>query len=94
MFRKATLAAALFLGLSATSCLGPNNAYNSIRNWNANLSDTDVVNEIVFLGFLVVPVYGVALLGDYVIFNTIQYWGGDNPISAPGEFPEGFGKGK
>jgi hypothetical protein len=41
---------------------------------------------------VIIPVYGIALLGDYVIFNTMDYWSGDNMINDPGPFPEGFGK--
>lgn len=90
--KKSLLAGALALSLLSQGCLGPNNAYNGIRNWNAKVSDQDWVNEVLFLGMVIVPVYGVALLGDYVIFNTIDYWTGENPIKEPGPFPEGFGK--
>ena len=80
-------AGALALSALAPSCLGPNNAYNSIRNWNAEVSDSDAISEILFLGMVIIPVYGVTLLGDYVIFNTIEYWSGENPIGDPGPFP-------
>jgi hypothetical protein len=84
--KNAILSGVLAMGLS-TSCLGPDNAYRSIRNWNANLSDQDWVNELVFLGITIIPVYGIALIGDVLIFNTINYWTGDNPIGDPGPFP-------
>jgi len=85
--KKAFLSLALALGILTTSCLGPDNAYHSVKNWNANLSDTDVVNEVVFLAMVIIPVYGIVLLGDYVIFNTITYWSGENTINDPGAFP-------
>ena len=50
MIRKATLAGALVLGMLSGGCLGPNNAHNGLRNWNAEVSDQDWVNELVFLG--------------------------------------------
>jgi hypothetical protein len=87
--KKALAAGILALGLGSSSCLGPDNAYGSIKNWNAGLSDQDWVNEVVFLGLHIIPVYQLALLGDIVIFNTIGYWTGDNPISDPGAF-KGF----
>lgn len=87
MFRKATVAAALALGLSSASCLGPNAAHNSVRNWNANLDAHDAVKELVFLGFNIIPVYGVAYFADVVVLNTIAYWTGDAPIEDPGAFP-------
>ena len=92
MIRKATLAGALALGILSTSCLGPNNAQNSLRNWNAEVSDQDWVCEIVFLGLNVIPVYGIASIADVLVLNTIDYWSGDNPIDEPGPFPSGFGK--
>lgn len=70
-----------------TSCLGPDNLYRSVKNWNASLSDQDWINEIVYIAFVIVPVYQVALIGDQLIFNTISYWSSEESISDPGEFP-------
>lgn len=87
--KNALAAGILALGLGSSSCLGPDYAYGSIKNWNAGLSDQDWVNEVVFLGLVIIPVYPIALLGDVVIFNTIGYWTGKNPISDSGAF-KGF----
>ena len=87
LLQKTFLAAVLALSLGTSSCLGPDHAYNSIKNWNATLSDKDWINEIVFLGLNIIPVYGIAWLGDVLIFNTVDYWGGDNMIDEPGPFP-------
>ena len=84
--KKALIACALALGLS-TSCLGPDNLYNSVKNWNAGLSDQDFVNELVYIGFMIIPVYPIALMADQLIFNTITYWSGEDTISSPGDFP-------
>ncbi|MEZ6015255.1 MAG: DUF3332 family protein [Planctomycetota bacterium] len=78
--------AALLLG--ATSCLGPNNATNSLRNWNATVTDMDWADELLFLGMNIVPVYGIAMFADVVVLNTIDYWTGENPVSEPGAFPD------
>ena len=48
--KKALVSLALVLGLTCPSCLGPDHLYNSIKNWNAELSEQDWVNELVFLG--------------------------------------------
>jgi hypothetical protein len=89
--KKALLASVLALGLVGSSCLGPDNLYGQVKNWNAGLSEQDWLDEIVFLGLWIIPVYPIALLGDVVIFNTWGYWTGDNPISDPGPF-EGFAR--
>ena len=90
--RKAMLAGVLASTLFVTGCLGPNNAQNSVRNWNATVTDMNWVNEILYLiplGF----VQSLALWADSLIFNTIDYWSGSNPISDPGEFPDSFTNG-
>ncbi|MDB2575691.1 MAG: DUF3332 family protein [Planctomycetota bacterium] len=87
--KKIIAAAALTLG--ATGCLGPNNAANSLLNWNAEVSDHDAVNEAVFIGMNIIPVYPIAYMVDVVVLNTIEYWSGGNPVDAPGPFP-GFSR--
>lgn len=89
--KKTLVATALTLGLTCSSCLGPDNLYHSVKNWNANLSDQDWVNEVVFLGLVIIPVYPLAMAGDVLICNTIGYWSGNNPVKDPGAFP-GFTK--
>lgn len=86
MIKTKFLACAALLA-GATSCLGPNHAFNGIHNWNATVTEYDWANEVIYLGLNIIPVYGVAHLGDILIFNTMHYWTGENPIDAPGPFP-------
>ena len=64
-------------------CIGGFNLTTNVHDWNSNLG-SKWVNEIVFLAFVIVPVYGITLLGDGIIFNSIEFWGGENPISKGG----------
>ena len=89
--KKRLLALVLGTVLMTSSCLGPNHLFNSMLNWNAEVSNQDWINEALFLGMVIVPVYPVVLLADVVVFNTIAYWG-ENPINKPGAFPETFHK--
>ena len=45
------------------------------------------MNELVYIGFMIIPVYPIALMADQLIFNTITYWSGEDTISSPGDFP-------
>jgi len=85
--KKTILATALLASLCCSSCLGPDPAYNSIKNWNATVTDEDWINELIFIGMHVVPVYPFALMGDILVFNTSGYWSGNYLISEPGPFP-------
>ena len=89
--KHALICGILALSLGTPSCLGPDNAYNSIKNWNVDLAEQDWINEVVYLGLNIIPVYPIVLFGDIVIFNTIGYWSGNNPINDPGPF-KGFTK--
>jgi len=85
--KKALIASLLTLGLAGSSCLGPDRLYNSVKNWNAEISEQDWVNEAVFIGLNIVLVYPFALVGDVLVFNTVSYWHDENLIKDPGPFP-------
>lgn len=42
------------------------------------------VDEVLFLAFVIIPVYGVATLVDGVVFNSIEFWTGQNPVKFAG----------
>ena len=65
-------------------CIGHFRLTGNLLSWNHQLSNK-WVNELVFLGLNVLPVYPFSLLGDAFIFNAIEFWGGNNPISSTGE---------
>ena len=82
---KKTLTALCAAALFSTSCLGPCNAFQSTMSWNSRATDNKYLNEIIYLPASVF-VHSFALFGDLVIFNSIEFWGGENPISKPTEF--------
>jgi len=84
--KKTLTAIAMVAALGTTSCVGPYNAFNSVASWNSRVSDSKFLNELVYIGLYIIPVYGIASLGDALIFNSIEFWGGENPISKPEEF--------
>ena len=85
--KKSIAAVALFASLTCTSCLGPDPAYSSIQNWNAKVTDQDWINECIFLGLNIIPVYPIALFVDILVFNTIGYWSGDYVFGPVEQFP-------
>lgn len=83
---KLLAASALCLTVTTTSCIGPNNAYNSLASWNSTVTENKVVNELLFLGLNIVPAYPVFLFGDYIVFNSWEWWTGENLIKPAKEF--------
>ena len=84
--RAASAAIALSISLTSTSCIGPNNAFNGVLGWNSKLSESKYVNELAFLGLNIIPVYGLCLFGDFLIFNSVEFWTGSNWIAKPSEY--------
>lgn len=72
---------ALTVSILSTSCLGSFSAFNNLKDWNHQVSDSKFVNNLLFWGLNIVPVYGLFFIGDALIFNTIEFWSGSNPIA-------------
>ncbi len=77
--KTAALAGVLALASLSTACYGPFHATRNLHKWNGQVSENKWVVEIVYLipGFIAYPLF---VMGDSLIFNSIQFWGGDNPI--------------
>lgn len=61
-------------------CYGSFNLTKSLHEWNGRVG-SDWGNEGVFLLLVIIPVYGVTLLVDAIILNSIEFWSGDNPVN-------------
>ena len=40
------------------------------------------MNELVFIALHIVPVYEIAYLADVIVFNSIEFWSGSNPVAS------------
>ena len=76
-----TAALAALLCSSMTSCMGKFALTRNLYAWNDQVSNK-FVNEIVFVAFWILPVYEVCGLADLLVLNTIEFWSGDNPMTA------------
>ncbi len=79
LFLSAALAA--LLCSSMTSCMGKFALTRNLYSWNEQISNK-FVNEIVFVAFWILPVYEVCGIADLFVLNTIEFWSGDNPMTA------------
>lgn len=84
-FFAVLLSVTILMGtVSFSGCIGSFNLTKKVYNWNQSVGDK-WVNELVFLVFLVVPVYEISLFIDGIILNLIEFWSGNNPVSFVGE---------
>jgi hypothetical protein len=83
---KKFIPALLIASVLLTGCTGPFALTKNLHKWQTNVSEDPWAEEVVFLGCAIFQVYSVCMLGDALIFNSIEFWGGENPIqkaSAP-----------
>lgn len=80
---KSVLLAIVFLGvtLSQSSCIGSFQMTSNLYNWNKNEVGGKWGSELVFLAFVIIPVYSVTLLADGIVLNSIEFWTGSNPLA-------------
>ncbi len=64
-----------------SSCIGSFSLFNKYEKWQCNMTGNKFINGIV--GFILQPIVGgVCLFVDAVVLNTIEFWTGNNPVSA------------
>ena len=64
-----------------TSCIGSFKLTNKVLSWNHQIG-SKFVNELVFVGLWILPVYEISAIADALIINSIEFWSGTNPIEA------------
>lgn len=85
--RKSKLSLAAIILCSSilcSSCVGSFGLFNRLSSWNRTIGNK-FVNELVFLAFNFVPVYGVAYIADLFVINSIEFWSGTNPMANIGD---------
>jgi hypothetical protein len=70
----------ILLSFLTAGCYGSFSAFSRLKSWNQRASNEPWANEVIFLILNVVPVYGVTLLADAILFNSLAFWTGDNPM--------------
>lgn len=74
------VAVLLSMSLVLSSCIGSFNLTNKVKDWNEGLG-SKFVNELVFIGLHIIPVYELTILADVLVLNSIEFWTGNSAIS-------------
>ncbi|NLH48692.1 MAG: DUF3332 family protein [Myxococcales bacterium] len=65
---------------SFASCAGKFSLTHKLLNWNLSLNKW--LGSFLLFVFIILPVYGICLLIDWVILNVIEFYSGNNPVAA------------
>ncbi len=81
--RRAAILSVAAIGLvTTTGCFGSFQLTRKLYSFNKSVSSDKFVQELVFLGLNIVPVYSLASLGDVIFANTVEFWTGSNPVAS------------
>jgi hypothetical protein len=72
----ALLAGGMTMGLSG--CIGSNAVTGYVMKFNLEAVDNRYARG--GLNILLAPVYGLSIMADALVFNSIQFWAGKNPL--------------
>jgi hypothetical protein len=73
----AALAAA---AVPASGCYGKYTAFHKVHKWNGGVTASRIANSAIHFGLWILPVYELVILGDILIFNTVETFTGKNPL--------------
>ena len=76
---KKTIAVVLIVALFTTGCTGSFNLTRKVYNFHRSQTDK-WSDELCFLLVALIPVYSLATLADAIVFNSIEFWTGKNPV--------------
>ncbi len=71
----------------SSGCMGSFGLTKAVYHFNETVTGNKIVNNLVFWGLAIVPVYSLAMAGDLLILNTIEFWTGNKLLgdaSVPG----------
>jgi len=69
------------LAILSSGCIGQFALTGEVRKFNLEQTPDRWGREILFVVLYVVPVYPFAGAADLIIFNSIEFWQGKNPIN-------------
>jgi len=57
----------------ATGCYGSYGAFHAVHRWNGHATENKIANSAIHLGMWILPIYPLCLLGDFLVFNNIEF---------------------
>jgi hypothetical protein len=76
--RTVLTGAAATAALATTGCMGKFALTTGLYGWNEKVTGNKLVNNLIFWGLNLLPVYELAVTVDLLILNVIEFWTGSN----------------
>lgn len=75
------LAVLIAIAVPATGCYGKFALVRKVYAFNGSVGDKFLRSLVTWI-FIWLPVYGLAAFVDFIVFNTIEFWTGTNPVDS------------
>jgi len=75
------LGLAAIFATTAAGCFGRFRAVNAVYDLNKSASDSMVVRSLVTFAFVVIQVYTVAFLIDWIVLNVVDFFNGTSGVA-------------
>ena len=62
-------------------CYGNFPLTKAIYRLNGDISRNSIVQQVTFWVFVIVPVYGVGMFADAIVFNLVEFWTGEQLLA-------------
>lgn len=82
--KKHSSLALVVMVLGLAGCMGSFTLTKKLYGFNDTVTDSKVINNVIFWGLNILPIYEFAVLGDALILNTIEFWTGSNLLADAG----------
>lgn len=60
-----------------SGCYGSFPLTNAVYKINGNVTDNTIIHSIVMIILVIIPVYGISMIVDGIVLNSIEFWSGD-----------------
>lgn len=82
MFRKmiAALLIVTSTGVFLSQCIGQFSLTRKVHAFNMGIGNR-WIRWLIFLVLVIIPVYGICILVDALVINSIEFWTGSNPVA-------------
>lgn len=77
---KKMLAVLVLAAFVTTGCTGSFNLTKKVNNFHRSQQPDKWKDELCFLVVALLPIYGLATFADAIVFNSVEFWTGENPV--------------
>lgn len=71
-----------FLPMATVGCFGKFQLVRKVYEFNKEVDQDKWIQWFVFLVLSIIPIYGFAAVIDVVFANSVEFWTGENPVTA------------